>query len=605
VNPTNAAGLAGNWSVGTITPSIPANFATPLNTEKTFPGGAIDSTITVTVIGGGGGGGGGANAASGYGGNGGNGGVATYTFTGVALGTTIKYYVGNRGGGGSGGFFTNANGGSGSGGTYSYVTVGSTTIYAYGGGGGGGGGGDGSDGTISTNPAATNGNRIGAYGLGGGGGAPHVGILGAGGGGDGTSGIISITMGNYGYTITQTPANPTVAPTITITPVSVGTTYGVPVNFSYNSGELTSSGSTSIAVTAVTGYISATTLAYASGTPPNGINSSFTASFTPNATSNLIVLYDTPEAGLYDARYNAQTQTLTSGLTTTFNNGGLNTNIVYRIGAAQSINGNRGNVFQRNIVYPGAVTNLVWGSASGSSDKSLANENTFWISWTPITFDPAVSVDVRNRFTYTLYSGTTPPSAPSPTAPTGATAYAGYAYTQSSIQVGIASIGTSGTFFIVTRYADPGGYSYYSAASAVVKFTYGSVSYTSGNQRFLVVGANTYANISVVGAGGGSANAGNGGGSSSGGGGGGYINYYGYRGIQYYDQIFVTAGGGGANGGTVSLYTGGQGGSANGVAGNAGNTNSANGVNNNPPNGGGRGGGGGARFFGVTTTSSC
>jgi hypothetical protein len=791
-------------------------YTTPTNTVQTVTGGAAGSTITVVVIGGGGGG-------AGNGGPGGNGGVATYTFTGVALNSTISYYIGSGGAGSS----TSGGGG----GTNSYVTIGSTTVYAGGGGGANyGGDGVGQYGGISggysgyqggISPFASVGPQVGTYGNGGGGSgisgssgvivisyipayvAPNLAITGVtllnengagslilrasnaysvtwtypgyttlGGGGSSapttalsvnygaisatgttyspiatltlayngytngapvpsftapTFGFGTITFGdstnysskrltanwsitsagtwtgtttstwgfpqytsngggyyqlsttgtrnpttdgafvdysttqrgsnyaiatgqislNYagvtsyytGSTLTAQSANPAVSSVATgnsggtITLTGAGTAGGVwsgstPTGLTgptiagnvltYTGGVtgqtysfnvfVTATGFTSAAfpvsytVPSVTGTISTITLAYASGTPPNGINSSFTASFTPNATSNLIVLYDTPEAGLYDARYNAQTQTLTSGLTTTFNNGGLNTNVVYRIGAAQSINGNRGAVAYRNIVYPAAVTNLVWGSSSGSSDKSLANENTFWISWTPITFDPAVSAALKSRFTYTLYSGTTPPSVPSLTAPTGATGYAGYAYTQSSIQVGIASIGTSGTFFIVTRYADPGGYSYYSAASAVVKFTYGSVSYTSGNQRFPVVGANTYANISVVGAGGGSANAGNGGGSSSGGGGGGYINYYGYRGIQYYDQIFVTAGGGGANGDTGA---GGQGGSANGVAGNAGNTNSANGVNNNPPNGGGRGGGGGARFFGVTTTSSC
>ena len=367
------------------------------------------------------------------------------------------------------------------------------------------------------------------------------------------------------------------------------TPFTIPLQFSYG-GLKSLVVNTTINFTNVSGTITALTLAYGSGTPPNGINSSFTASFTPNATSNVVVLYDTPpESGSVDGRYNGQTQTLTSGLTTTFNNGTLNPNIVYRVGAAQSINGNRGNVFYKNIVYPAAVTDLRWGSARGSSDRSLETPTTIWISWTPITVDASIA----GRFTYTLYSSTTVPSAPSLTQPAGATGYAGYPSTQSNIQILVAS-GLQ-TYFIITKYTDPGGYSYYSAAPAnPVRFTYGSFTCVAGTNTFNVQNANTYANITVVGGGGGSGNGGNAGYSPGGGGGGGIITVNGYRGIQYNDSIFMAAGGGGGN--AVSASSGGQGGSANGVAGNLGRAGGT-GVNNNPARGTGIGGGGGARLW--------
>jgi hypothetical protein len=353
----------------------------------------------------------------------------------------------------------------------------------------------------------------------------------------------------------------------------------------------------SVTVLAVNGLITSTTLTFGTGNPPNGINSTFTANFTPNSTSNVVVLYDNPAT--IDTRYNGQTQTLT-GLTTTINNGVLNPNIVYRIGAAQSINGNRGTIAYRNIVYPAAVTNVVWGSAAGSSDRSLATSNTIWISWTPITVDSSIA----GRFTYTLYAGSTPPTIPSQNVPAGAVAgQSGLLQNRSNTQFTIP--GSGGTFYLITRYADPDGYSYYSAASAIVRFTYGSVTYTSGTTTFGVAGARTFANMTVVGAGGGSGNPGNLSGTGSGGGGG-YVTLNGYRAIQQGDSIFVAAGGGGASGtyDNASTATGGRGGSANGVSGNAGTTNSS-GANNNPNRGTGIGGGGGSVQRSFTPPANC
>jgi hypothetical protein len=701
---------APNFGFGTITFAEAINnaqYTSPTNNILTVPGGATNPTVIVTVIGGGGG-------SAPYGGGyapGGNGAVATYTFTNLTLTTPITYFVGRGGTYPSGG------------GWNSYVIIGSTKIYAGGGGGayfgeqgqgdggGGSGGYNGYEGSIS--PIAAVGTRIGTYGnsgfgfnqsgnsgivvisianytsirltanwsitsagswtgattstwgfpattSNGGGGANPLQLSTTGNRNPTTNGafvdysttargsnyaiaanqislnyagvtafftsnrtaqsgnptVTGVTSTNVGGTITltgtgtaggvwsgSTPAGlsgPTVVGNVlTYTGAVTGQTYNFNV-FVTATGFTSPAFPHSVTILAVNGLITSTTLTFGTGNPPIGINTTFTANFTPNSTSNIVVLYDTPLTNVFDGRYNGQTQTLT-GLTTTFNNGTLNPNIVYRIGAAQSINGNRGTIAYRNIVYPAAVTNVVWGSAAGSSDRSLATSNTIWISWTPIT----VNSSIASRFTYTLYASSTPPGAPSSNVPAGAIAgQSGLLQNRSNTQFTIP--GSGGTFYLITRYADPDGYSYYSAASAIVRFTYGSVTYTSGTTTFGVAGARTFANMTVVGAGGGSGNAGNLSGTGSGGGGG-YVTLNGYRGIQQGDSIFVTAGGGGANGtyDNASTATGGRGGSANGVAGNAGTTNGNNGANNNPNRGTGIGGGGGSIQRSYTPPANC
>jgi hypothetical protein len=523
VTPTNAAGVAGNWSLGTITPGIPGNSTTPLNIETPVPGGATDSTITVTVIGAGGGGGNSASSFS-FGGLGGDGAVATYTFTGVALGTTISYYIGGGGGGGYGNGTSRSGGG---GGNYSYIRIGTTTIYAAGGGGGGnswgypiagssgvgsGGGavagaggaagtntsrngGNGGNGTISTNPAAATGTRVGTYGKGGN--VNPTSLTGS--GSSGNNGLIAITMGNYGYTITQTPANPTAAPTITITPATVGTTYTVPVNFSYNSGQFTSTGSTSITVTSVAGTAPITgatfTYATANDTTPNGFNVTYTvAGFTGSSSTPAAVGCTTPVT--LDANYNNISPILVQDTTNNANvqKGNLNTNVVYRLNATESVNGNLGSLSTWDAVMPGAVTNVKWGSTAGGSDNALATSNTIWISWTPISVDAAIA----SQFTYSIYSNTTLPNRPSTTSPTTAvTGYTGLVVGTSNVQFTIPTTGSQ-TYFIVTKYSNSAASSYYSAASAVVKFTYGfyivpnATSSGSTPTTFTQTGANTY-----------------------------------------------------------------------------------------------------------------
>jgi hypothetical protein len=201
--------------------SSTTTYTGPLNTPTVIITPSTSTvTVTVTVIGGGGGG-------KLYGGasTGGAGGVATYTITGIALGTPITYFVGA---GGAGSF--NA----GNGGYTSYVTIGNTTVYAGGGGGAGvggsaggngigqgGGTGGGSDGRPGGNggpgsisPDAEPGNRIGVYGNGG--------VTDR----DGTSGVIVVTFArealNYGTNFV------TKAPTVFNS--------GLPLLFTWNSG---------------------------------------------------------------------------------------------------------------------------------------------------------------------------------------------------------------------------------------------------------------------------------------------------------------------------------------------------------------------------------
>jgi len=600
VNATNASGVVGNWSLGTITPEITStvttNYTSPTNSEITVPGGATGSTITVTVIGGGGGGGGGGSA-------GGNGAVATYTLTGVASGTAITYFVG---GGGTGGYF----GSGGGGGTNSYVTIGSTTVYAGGGGGGGGygaaGGGGGtngigqgggaggssgngsgvgtvgSPGNISTNASA--GSRIDFYGSAG---AANT---------RGSSGIVVITMGTIP---TQSPANPTAAPTFTITGASPGNTYTIPVNFSYNNGQFTSVSSATVAVTTISGTATITGVTYmyatAANTRPNGFNVTYTVSgFSGSSLTPAAVGCTTPIA--LDQNYNNISPILVTDTTNNANvqKGDLNNNVLYQLNAAQSLNGNLGSLSTRNAVMPEVVSNIRWGTTSTVNDNALATLSSIWISWTPIS--PASSIS--SRFTYTLYSNTALPTRPSTTSPTGAvTGYTSLPVGTSNIRFTISASGSQ-TYFIGTTYADPSGYSYFSAASSPIKFTYDSCNVTAGTSigstptTFTQGNANTYLVARLASGNGGNGGEGRGGAGAGAGGNGGISASWTYDGSATniiksgYTIQFVP----GSNGSNGTFRTPG------GVAG-SGYTNGTNGEDGRSgfwaADGGGSGGGGG------------
>jgi len=207
-------------------PTTATQYTAPLNTILTVLGGATGSTLTVTVIGGGGGG-------KQYGGTstGGAGGVATFTFTGVTLGSTISYFVG---GGGSASY--NA----GNGGYNSYVTIGNTTVYAGGGGGGGVGPPSGSGGNGIGQGGGTGGGQGGAAGQNGGPGSisplpvtagtpiSGYGFGGTGDGGNGGNGIVVITSQTTPTLIATVPVGGT---STTFTGV-VGTTYTLTVDAS-------------------------------------------------------------------------------------------------------------------------------------------------------------------------------------------------------------------------------------------------------------------------------------------------------------------------------------------------------------------------------------
>jgi len=201
-------------------------YTAPLNTILTVLGGATASTLTVTVIGGGGGG-------KQYGGTstGGAGGVATFTFTGVTLGSTISYFVG-------GGGYASYN--AGNGGYNSYVTIGNTTVYAGGGGGGGVGPPSGPGGNGIGQGGGTGGGQGGAAGQNGGPGSisplpvtagtpiSGYGFGGTGDGGNGGNGIVVITPQTTPTLIATVP----VAGTSTTFTGVVGTTYTLTVDAS-------------------------------------------------------------------------------------------------------------------------------------------------------------------------------------------------------------------------------------------------------------------------------------------------------------------------------------------------------------------------------------
>ena len=354
------------------------------------------------------------------------------------------------------------------------------------------------------------------------------------------------------YTITQTPANPTAAPTITITPAIVGTTYTVPVNFSYNNGQFTSTGSTDITVTAVTGAANITAVSFTyngNDATPNGFNVAYTPTFTVSPSAPVSIGCTTPLA--VDQNYNNFSPRIS--VTDNTNNanvqkGLLVPNVLYRLNAAASVNGNLGSLSTQDAVFPGVVQNVVWGSAAGSSDKSLATPNTIYISWTPI----APNSTIASQFTYTIYSldaNTIAPTRPSTTVPTGATSFTGYPCTTSNVPYSLGYDILSYRLYVGTVYTDSAtGRKWYSAASPVISFTYGFAVYNAyGNRKFDVANANTFVNAYAVGGGGGGG--GYGFGSCTGGGSGGLAKLEGWRGLQNGDVITIDGPGAGGSAG--------------------------------------------------------
>jgi hypothetical protein len=302
-------------------------------------------------------------------------------------------------------------------------------------------------------------------------------------------------------TPTQTPANPTAAPTFTIPGAVAGNTYTIPVNFNYNNGQFTSTSSASVFIPTPLGraQITGATFLYfnANSTDPNGFNVTYTPDgFTPSVSTPAAVGCTTPVT--LHQNYDNFSAILVTDSTNNANvqKGDLNANVIYRANATESRNGVLGPLSTRNVVMPGFVTDVRWGSGttpSTAGDNGLATLSSIWISWSPIS--PASSIS--SRFTYTLYSNTGVVNRPSTTSPTGAvTGYTGLPVTTSNVQFTITASGSQ-TYFIGTTYTDPSGYSYYSAASSQIKFTYSSCNIPAtgagGPQTtFTEVGAKTY-----------------------------------------------------------------------------------------------------------------
>ena len=285
-------------------------------------------------------------------------------------------------------------------------------------------------------------------------------------------------------TPTQSPANPTAAPTFTIPGAAAGNTYTIPVNFSYNNDQFTSASSASVFIPTPIGtaLITGATFLYsnANSIVPNGFNVTYTPSgFTPGASTPASIGCTTPVTT--DQVYNnfsprIEVSNATNNANVQKGDRELNANVIYQANATESRSGVLGPLSTRNVVMPGAVSNIKWGSTSAAVDSALATLSSIWISWTPISVDSSIA----SRFTYTLYSNTTIPTRPSTTAPTEAVSgYTGLAVGTSNIQFRIPNTGSQ-TYFIGTTYTDPSGYSYYSAASPQIKFTYGLCNVTVG-----------------------------------------------------------------------------------------------------------------------------
>ena len=302
-------------------------------------------------------------------------------------------------------------------------------------------------------------------------------------------------------TPTQSPANPTAAPTFTIPGAAAGNTYTIPVTFSYNNGQFTSVSSASVFIPTPIGTapITGATFLYsnADSIVPNGFNVTYTPSgFTAGPSTPASIGCTTPVT--IDQPYNnfsprIEVPNTTNNANVQKGDRELNANVIYEVNATESRNGVLGPFSTRNVVMPGVVSNIKWGSTSTASDNALATLSSIWISWTPISVDSSIA----SRFTYTLYSNATVPVKPSTTSPTETVSgYAGLAVGTSNIQFRIPNTGSQ-TYFIGTTYTDPSGYSYYSAASPQIKFTYSSCNIPAtgagGPQTtFTEVGAKTY-----------------------------------------------------------------------------------------------------------------
>jgi len=314
--------------------------------------------------------------------------------------------------------------------------------------------------------------------------------------------------------------------------------------YNFSNVTLTSEGFTSPAYSTVTvqlvtpsgyAYPSFSSFVLNANNVPNGmsINTATNGSYTGLLCKSSV-----------DTNYNNITSTTNSIGTVN-----MNPNILYQIfSSVRSPCNIWGAPMLLNVVYPGIVTNIDWGSSIGGSynNHSLYENNTTYIAWNPINADPAVSAGL----TYTIYSNASPPIAPSSQSPGGTAIVTALPNTTTNYKVTCAN--GAQTYYVGTVYTDPVfGYSYYSSGLSKVKFTYGSTLITSYCNGFYLGTPNTTGVLTANVQGGG----GGGGGAvnqwdwcASSGGGGGFVFVQNWRGLVTGDTVVVNGPGGGGGG---------------------------------------------------------
>jgi len=204
----------------------------------------------------------------------------------------------------------------------------------------------------------------------------------------------------------------------------------------------------------------------------------------------------------------------------------ISPNDPYTITSGTTSNGILGGLEIQRLSVVAPVTNLNWGSSG--FDKKLYSSTVTILSWT--LFVPSENA---TSYTYQVYKGTSPGSAPTTTAPTGGTLLHGNLPVTTGVQ-GITLTAAAGpqSFYVTTVYTDPNSSTKYYASSLPVVFTYNATGVFTDTQAATTIpgiptSRNLYTWIQASAIGGG------------GGGGGGYLGSIGN---------YVSGGGGGGRG---------------------------------------------------------
>ena len=253
----------------------------------------------------------------------------------------------------------------------------------------------------------------------------------------------------------------------------------------------------------------------------------------------------------------------------------ISPNDPYRITSGTTSNGILGGLEIQTLSVVAPITNLTWGSGTtgaARSDRGLSSRTQTNLNWTP--YVPNAN---STSYTYQVYRGNSPGSAPTTIAPSGTLLISNIAVTTDTYALTdmVTYAGTETSYFVTTVYTDPNSATSYYASSFPVVFTYNKTDYNTTQTGTSIVlptaRISTWLRAVVIGGGGGAGGGRLGTNSvwSGGGGGGGAAIFDGAFTVNNGDTFTLEIGKGG-KGGSNGADSSGNGWGSGGTGGNMG-----------------------------------